>query len=153
MPEITGFWKDLGLGPIGEVYAPRLAFRLSSPAVTADGNLIFTDPNYVVPNLSTGYFSATVPRTDTMWPTDPSVDELFILVTAEWLEDSDDPLSGFSKLACRIKVPAAGGSIGDLVKIVVANDKVHISPTANDSDIYSGFQMNTVTGVLYMRVD
>lgn len=117
MPTITGFWKDLGLAPVNLAQAPRLIFRLSSPALAPDGTLHFTDPVYATP-VSDGSFTVPLTLTDELRPTDQSIDRIWINVWAEWLEDSADPDSGFSTLAGELRV-TGDGTIAEMLDVPV----------------------------------
>ncbi|WP_440708831.1 hypothetical protein [Herbiconiux sp. YIM B11900] len=116
MPTVTGSWKDLGLQVVDSIYAPRLAFRLSSAAISPAGVIMFTTPKYVTPNPTTGAFSVVLTRTDNLRPGDPTLSDVWINVYADWLEDSSDPNSGFSQFIAKMRVYNTDAVITDLIQ-------------------------------------
>lgn len=126
MAHVTGSWKDLGLGPVDPDQHPRLAFRLSAPAVAPGGVLLLRDPVYVDEFGSDGQFEVDVTRTDNLRPTSQDIDRVWIDVWGEWLEDSYDPKSGYARVACQLRV-TGDGTITDFLDIPVITGQVVIT--------------------------
>lgn len=145
MATITGSWKDLGLAPVDADQAPRIVFRLSTPAVAPGGVLLFQDPIYVTPNPATGAFTVTLTRTDNLRPADRDVDRVWIDVWGEWLEDSTDPLSGYSRFACELRI-TGDGTITDFLDIPVITGQVIVTDDGNIPPVGPGVLIVDTSG-------
>jgi hypothetical protein len=138
MPTFTGNLKTIGIDPRAGLM-PELVFTIQGAGVNRANGI--TAGSVRVTPASDGSFSVTLETTVGMVP------RRQVKLTGGWLgEDAFFELPPFD-------VPDVNGTISDLIQAVVGNDLVWSSPTAVDSGVYAGFQLNTSTGDLYERQD
>lgn len=148
MPVVKGNLSDVGLGHLVG-FVPEIRFILNEPN-TAGVNVFATRPEVVTP-ASNGDFTVTLADTTLMGRS------AWYEMSVRWQEPGTAFAQGYVPVdfhsSSRLVVPAEGGNVGDLILIsaVAGNDLVYVSDTAIDSKVYSGFQLNAVTGDLYQR--
>jgi hypothetical protein len=145
LPTFTGNLKALGIEPRNGLY-PEIIVTIERAGVSSASNMLAGSRTFI-PEAN-GDITLVIGSTVTLVP------EARVKLTGAWLgDDSFFDLPPFH-------VPDIDGTLRDLaMNVVVGNDVVYTSPTAQDaydSDgrrVYAGFQMNETTGDLYKRVD
>lgn len=131
--------------------SPVLEFILSEPAVQNNGTLVVTDPrpvtidgdNWVI-DLEPTEFMRVGSLTTSRRPA--------YRMRVRWLDPYGQFVSQDFPL-WELKVPVDGGEFFSLINKVVGNDIVYADSGAVDESKSTGFQLNTVTGDLYLRKD
>ena len=126
MPSVTGNLSDVGLGHLVGLN-PEISFTLNEPN-TAGAKIFATRPEKVTP-ASNGDFTATLADTTVM-----SRDAWYEM-HVRWNEPGSVTGQGFSPVDVhtnlKIRVPASGGVIGDLILGGITNlSLVYVSLTA-----------------------
>lgn len=148
MPNVTGKLADFGLVSL-QPYAPVLTFTPSGPAVGTfpPNDFLLADRPLVVAVASDGSFTAALAQTDLMHPV------VWYTVTIKWL----DPVNGFTSLDApstwQLFVPAAGGTITNLISAPWNPTLAWYGPTGSEyppgTPVPSTLTLNTTTGQLY----
>lgn len=146
MATVTVFGSvfDHSRTPISAVLQPRLW------AVPRQANLraaLFTGGEVQCNlNTSTGRFSVDL-------ESDPDIEYTFRLDYLRPGQESEPPekrARGFEEWPIAIRADV-GGELASLTNLQLDSSLVYASPTATDSGVRVGFQLNTVTGDLYQR--
>jgi hypothetical protein len=106
MPTVTGALQDFGLESLN-AYKPEIIFTPSG-AASARNSLFASRPIKVIP-ASNGSFTVTLANTTILRP------EVWYNISIRWL----DPLAGYQAAdfpQWRVRVPGAGGLLGDLIE-------------------------------------
>jgi hypothetical protein len=106
MATVTGALSDFGVQPFPQLQ-PRLIFTPSGPAVSGT-RLFATKPIIVNVAAASGAFTVELQSTDGVRPA------VHYKVTIDWLDPSGNYVSA-DPLEWKIFVPAAGGTIPDLI--------------------------------------
>jgi hypothetical protein len=107
MATVTGTLHDFGMGPLA-AFSPKITFRPSGPGVTG-AKLLATKPITVVPDES-GYFTVELEPTDAIHP------DRWYTIAIEWLDASIEYIGKDILVDWKLRVPQAGGPIGQLVE-------------------------------------
>lgn len=144
MATVTGTLADFGLNSLAS-FSPQIVFTPSSAAVggVAIPYLLATQPRVVIP-ASDGSFTATLVHTDIL----RGAKDIYYSIRIEWL-DSAGNFVHVDFPDWKLYVPAAGGTIVDLIQAPWNPALVWVGPTPpGGQPTNNTFWLDTETGNL-----
>jgi len=150
MATVTGTFVDSAGNPLPASLAPEVRAIPSKPTITVGGKTIVTREQIVTPNATTGAYTLNLEPTANALGNDFH----YLLRGSFKMPSGYSDGAGYTRVDVfeyRLEVPAAGGTVGDLVGKRVGNSLVYVGTDAPRDDQFTEFQFNTVTGDLYRQ--